>query len=456
MRRGSPVFLGLVGAGFLLLLSTQALAIPAFSRTYGYACNVCHTAFPKLNSAGESFRLSGYHRLKGEEVPFKIPPVKVGTVLDLPGTPPLSMLIETGFDFHEVKERELATGEQSTTSRNSFNLNEVEILAGGVLGKTASFFLDSPLVESEFEDGDFIFEGPEPPELAFIALNDLFVKDLINVKAGAIELPLLSGTGNSPMHRRLSTSEFEIYNVNARDLLGIGSGAAGLSDGGRRFRLVKPQLGAELWGVLFPREDLRFLYHLGVTNASNRNPDNNRDKGIYGRLAGTYQNQTLGFFVFHANNLVDQEPPAAFPGGANRAWRLGPDVSLNFLNLNLFAQFLWGRDSNPTGFGEDLHYWGGFVEADYVTPLPQLIALARFDWVKAREFNDRPLGGSTRTEPRILAFTVGFQYYIWQNLKFVTEYTFREESERLDASVSTRDVDRVRDHVFTTRFSIVF
>jgi len=170
MRRGVLVLFVFMVVSFLLLLSTQALAIPAFSRTYGYACNVCHTAFPKLNSAGESFRLSGYHRLAGEEVPFKIPPVKVGTVLDLPGVPPLSMLIETGFDFHEVKERE-ATGEQTTTSRNSFNLNEVEILAGGVLGKTASFFLDSPLVESEFEDGDFIFEGPEPPEVAFIALS---------------------------------------------------------------------------------------------------------------------------------------------------------------------------------------------------------------------------------------------------------------------------------------------
>jgi len=292
--------------------------------------------------------------------------------------------------------------------------------------------------------------------VAFIALNDLFIKDLINVKAGAFVLPLLSGTGNAPAGLRLSVAEYEIYAANARDLLGIGSGAAGLSVGGKRFRLVKPQLGAELWGVLSPREDLRFLYHVGVTNASNRNPDNNRDKGIYGRLAATYQNQTLGFFVFHADNLVDQEPPAAFPGGADRAWRFGPDVSLNFLNVNLFAQFLWGRDSNPTGFGEDLRYWGGFVEADYVTPLPQLVALARFDWVKAREFNDLPQGGSTRTEPRILAFTVGLQYYIWQNLKFVTEYTFREESERLDASLSTRDVDRVRDHIFTSRFSIVF
>ncbi len=42
-------------------LATDAQAIPAFARKYGFSCNVCHVpGFPKLNDTGNIFRDQGY------------------------------------------------------------------------------------------------------------------------------------------------------------------------------------------------------------------------------------------------------------------------------------------------------------------------------------------------------------------------------------------------------------
>lgn len=472
-RVGFVVSLTVV-VGMALFLPTEGWAIPAFSRLHGKACGACHTAFPKLNSSGEEFRLSGYHRFEGGiEVPT-VPPVKIGEKIELPGIVPLSLLIEAGWDLRDVKERERETGESSTTSRNSFNLEAVTLFAGGTLGRHVSFFTHVPLAETEFEEGDFVLEGPAAPDVGFIALNDILVSDLFNLKLGAIDPPLLSGTGLSPQ-RRLSVAPYEIFEATAASLLGIEEDETGerlgIAEAQRVFSLAAhSQLGAELYGNIYPEmlgvPDLIFRYNVGVTNASNREVDNNRNKAVYGRLETRYLNQSLGFFGFYAGNTVDQEPPAAFPGRKNRAWRLGPDLSLRFFeeNLNLISQFLWGRDSSPTGLGVPLRYWGGFTEVNYKLPLGKpgdLLALLRFDYVFARKFDDHDAAEAIgvegiRTKPRIFAVTGGLQYFFWENFKVVAEYTFREEKERLSAEESTREHERVRDHIFTVRFNVVF
>jgi hypothetical protein len=410
--------------------------------------------FPKLAAEGESFRLSGYRRVKGKEIIPKIPPVKIGKILELPGTVPLSVRIELGFDLHEV--RESGAGESSTTSKKGFHLEKVEIMAAGTLNRHVSFFLATPLAETEFEDGAFRLEGPKAPERAFVTFNDIVVRDLFNIKVGALEFPLAF----SPFARRLSVAGYEIFQVNAQDLLGLSSTEAGLSNSEKGFSLSKPQLAVELYGAASPEltgiSNLTLRYHVGTSNFSNRQLDNNRDKGIYGRLSVTSLDKTVGLFGLYTGNLADQDPPEGFQG-KDSAWRLGPDISLNLFNfdLNLFAQFLYARDSNPTGFGVPLHYGGGFVEADYLV-LPGLIGYARFDYVFTNKFDDTGRGGKTRTKPRIFGATGGLQYLIRKNMKIVAEYTFREEKEQLDSAESTREHDLVREHLFTVRFAAVF
>jgi hypothetical protein len=60
MTPPSPPHL-LYAAAFLVDPSVaRANRIPAFARQYRTACSTCHTAAPKLNVLGESFRLNGY------------------------------------------------------------------------------------------------------------------------------------------------------------------------------------------------------------------------------------------------------------------------------------------------------------------------------------------------------------------------------------------------------------
>lgn len=451
-----------VAVGLTFLCPTEGRAIPAFSRIYGQSCGACHVAYPKLNAAGEEFRSSGYHRFEGGIAVPKVPPVRVGQQLELPGTVPVSILLEVGWDFHEVKEQRREDGQKDTTSRKSFNLNEAEIMAGGTIGRHVSFFLDVPLAETEFEERDFVLEGPQAPELAFVALNDILVNDVFNLKLGAIELPL----GFSPVHRRLSATGYEIYRATPQDLLRLEDPrAVGLKNANKRLRLEDPQLGAELYGNIYPELsdilDLIIRYNVGVTNASARNPDNNQHVAVHSRLEVRYLHQSLGFFGLYTGNTVDQNPPAGFPGRKSRAWRVGPDLSLRFFNehLNLFSQFLWGWDSSPTGLGVALKFQGGFTEVDYKLPLNTMgdfVALLRFDYVFTSTFDDLGQGGTVRTRPRIFAVTGGLQYFFWEHFKVVVEYTFREEQERLSREESTRERNNVRDHIVTVRFNAAF
>src|SRR5262245_34576826 len=84
----------LMGASLVAIPPAQG--IPAFSREFGLSCGACHTAIPKLNQAGEEFRLSGYTRYAGGGAVAKVPPIRVG-VLSLPGTVPLSIVGTVGF-----------------------------------------------------------------------------------------------------------------------------------------------------------------------------------------------------------------------------------------------------------------------------------------------------------------------------------------------------------------------
>ena len=43
-----------------LVVPAPGQAIPAFARKYGFNCQMCHTAYPKLNDWGQRYRDNGY------------------------------------------------------------------------------------------------------------------------------------------------------------------------------------------------------------------------------------------------------------------------------------------------------------------------------------------------------------------------------------------------------------
>ena len=489
MAARAGVLIGLLLVGLSLVAPPDAAAIPAFSRMFGQACSACHNPFPQLNQAGEEFRLSGYTRYEGGAALPKVPPVTTGP-LSLPGIVPLSLAATLGFDYHKFEERSRETGVTTSTSPNSFNLEEIELLAGAPLNNHVSFFLDFAFAETEFEDGKFNLMGPDVPMLAAVSFNNLFVDDLLNLRVGAYELPV----GFSPEHRRISIAPYEIYEASAPSLLGLeGPRASGVASDKDVFKLVESQLLAELYGTAYSERlgvsNLYVRYHIGTANDSNVDTDNNDGKSIFGRLSVTFMDQTLGFFGMYSPNVLDQTAPVGFPKASSHVSRYGPDVHLRFFDerLTVKLQHLWAHDSDPTGVGTPFDFSGGFVEVNYVfrSPIGTFVPLARFDYVLADRFDNtdafeqrfgggmnsergvrrlrqEPMGGDsgeagpTRTKPRVFAYTLGLQYLPWENVKVQAEGTYRETREQLSREVATVENDRVREWVVGLQVRLAF
>ncbi len=449
-----------------VVVPTTAEAIPAFSRMYGQSCSFCHSVYPKLNQAGEEFRLSGYTRLEGGAATPTVPPVTAGP-LSLPGIVPISVIGTIGWDARRVSERNRETGAKRRTDANSFNLEEIEIMAAAPLGKHLSFILDFPLAETEFEDRRFRLEGPEAPELAALSFNNLLVDDLLNVRLGAYELPL----GISPRQRRVSIAPYEIFSAGASRLLHLeGATQTGIAREGEIFDLAKSQLLAEVYGSAYPEHlglpGLVLRYHVGTANDSNRNGDNNGSKSLFGRVSLTYREHTLGFFGFWSPNVLDRDLPAGFPGRSSAATRFGPDLQLRFFNeaLSLSLQYLWGRDEDPTGTGTAFRFSGGFLEALYAIKLGKaglLAPLVRFDYVQGQRFDNTEgataLGvAAIRAKPRVWALTGGLQYLPWENVKLMAEVTYRRTEDRLSSAESTLERDRISEILFGLQAMLAF
>lgn len=465
----------------LLVVPPSASAIPAFARRYGLSCSACHDAWPHLNQAGMSFKMSGYRRLNGQELKPTTEDIKLAReALSLPSIPPLAIVGQFGFDFQRVGRR-AADGSTATRKGSSFDLSELELLAGTPLGKHLSFFLDTELVETEIENrtgpGEanetdstanitFETEGPGVPGKAVLIWNSLLPEtaaplDSLNIVGGINELPLAF----SPEPRRLSASPYLIYERRALDLLS-GVVAEDVLDEDvrdRLGRLSKTQLGVELNGLLMPGGNSvpMLEYHLGVTNGSNNKSDPNTEKDFFGRLALTWRGQTLGVFGYWSPDLYSDKLRSDFAidaggifsesGGKNKFFSVGPDLTLSLdpikLPVWLETQVLFNHENDPTGFDKSFTWWGGFSQLNWKVVKP-LLAYARYDWLRGNRFDDTTVGGVTGpVKPREWQATVGLQWYVLENLKLVAEYSrheFRNSASEPSGQKLTEDFVALR------------
>jgi len=237
---------------------------------------------------------------------------------------------------------------------------------------------------------------------------------LTNLKVGVFELPL----GSSPRVHRLSVQPYLIYGLSAFSLLGRPPPVRGA----RKDSLVlaATQVGIEFSG----RQSATGLgWALGSTTGSNNRVDNNASKDFYLRLSQTYGFQHVGFFLYYSPDLLG-------PGKQDQALRLGPDFSFYSRRLRFLGQFLAAYDSNPTGHGQELWYYGGFFEGNYRFS-PALVSLLRLDYAWAPKFDDTSEGGRTRVRRRLWGVTGGGQWLLLENLKFVAEATYSENHEEV-------------------------
>jgi hypothetical protein len=401
-------------AAALLLFSQSVSAIPAFARKYGFNCNMCHVAFPKLNDFGQRFRDNGY------QIPGQAGLEK--TVFET--AVPIALRTTTGYSLYKNGKGTMA----------GFHIYGLDLLAAGVLHKNISFlFVYTPRIDEPAADSHGPGSGDNPAQLAAIESANLvfsnLIKDKLNLRIGRFEpsFQLLSS-------KRLTyiLQPFEIYNF-------IG----GLNG----FDYSANQLGIEASG----RFKGGLKYGLGYVNGNGANPDNNSYKDFYGVLSktigpgeGQSSGQRIGVFGYFGWQPTDFSDSSVSPvGDANgeknrNFYRLGGSLSLNWKTFNLQAMAFRGvddKDFNDIDPTQDYEFWGGIAQLDWAGLADnRLVASLMYNWV-------RPPAGA---EPQQLnAFSALVRYYLgsWSavNIALHAEYSHR----------TIGVVNQTKDNLFT-------
>lgn len=509
MRHRRAIALALAfGSALLLvvlpLVSVPAEAVPSFARRYGLTCSTCHTAFPALNATGRAFKLSGYRRLNGVDIKPTTEDIQLAMgALAMPTIPPLSLVAATGFDYQTISRRS-AEGTTARQAGSSIDLNFVELFIATPLGEHLSTFFAFPLFETKAPANDsptgpwganatdvtskrnigFTSEVPGF-ELGKVMWNSLLPMswappDSLNIKVGVDQLPFAF----SPEANRMSVRPYLVYRRRALDLLSSTQPDTLFSastEADRLHRPGEPQLQVALNGLVVPfgklddlgkLETLALEYEVGVTNGSNKNSDPNTQKDVFGRIGMQWWGQRLGVFGYWSADIYDdfQRADGAITnggilGGAQRANRfasVGPDALLSLEPLNipvwLETQILFNRESDPTGFGKSFSWWGGFSQLNGTIPvrmkfLQWITAYARYEWLRGDRFDDTTLGGVTGVvRPRENQAVGGLQWFILENMKIITEYSWRQFANKESAPSH----QKLTDNFFTVRVQFGF
>ena len=402
MRKTLTVTLTAVFA--LLLLSQTALAIPAFARKYGFNCNMCHVAFPKLNDWGQRFRDNGY------QIPGQAGLEK--TVFET-GIP-LAIRTTAGYSIYH--------NDEGTAS--GFHLYGLDLLAAGVLHKNISFlFVYTPRIDEPAADWTGPGIGNNPAQLAAIESANLvfsnIVQDKLNLRVGRFE-PGFQLLSSKRLYYILQP--FEIY------------GFAGTRNS---YDFSANHIGVEATGRFNPG----LKYAVGYISGSGANPDNNKFNDLYfafsktfGKGEGQSAGQRVGVFGYLGWQPTDFDGTITSPlgdinGHNNRNFsRIGADISLNWETFNLQAMAFRGVDDmafnilDPT---MDYTFWGGVVELDWAgLANNRLVGSLMYNWVRPPSYD---------SVNRVNAYSALARYYLgsWSavNVALHAEYTYRTVGE---------------------------
>lgn len=390
--------------GLLFFLPDTGTAIPAFARKYGFNCNMCHTAFTKLNDFGQRFRDNGY-QLPGQEG-------KEGTVFDTP--PPLALRTSTGMVLSH------SPSENGGTA-SGFRLNGLDMLAAGAMHKNVSVLLIyTPRIDEPTADftGSHNSNNPSQPgalESASIVFSNL-ISEALNVRVGRFE----------PGYHAFSSKRsyylmqgYEVYTFSTPN---------------NNFVFDDNQIGLEATGHF----QSGFKYAAGIVNGTGANPDNNKLRDVYtnvyqtfGRGDGQSAGQRVGAFAYYGRqptltSTSYVSPTGEAEGHYNKGfYRLGGDVSFNWRTFNLMGLVMYGQDDstlNGLDSSDKYTFAGGFAELDWAgLANNRLILSAMYNWVNAPSYDN---------VNDISAVSCLVRYYLgdWTaiNVALHGEYTYRQ------------------------------
>lgn len=390
-----------------LFVAQEASALPAFARKYQTSCVTCHSAFPRLNSIGEAFRLNGFKFLDdelyikeepvemGDEAYKKLWPKKAIWPTDIPGFAPISLKLTSDF--------RIDTGGTKDARTNFAFPSEGKLIGAGTFGQHMSFFTE--LVFSQGSDGGGHGHGGDAEEggLAtslegWLQFEDLFgVRNALNLRVGTVGMQEF-GLFTARDHNRLTLNPYlyTTYSTLSFDEHLVES-ILGDSDVAANMFTIHAQPGIELNG--FGR---RWRYALGVVNGNGSVSDNNSEKDVYLQLAYKFYGRTFDGSTREGESALGSGDPwrddsitVSFFGHRGTGnvriggieeqddfWRLGPGIQWKYRDLTMGAGYFLGHNDNPYGAladqSVDSQSW--FVEAHYFV-LPWMIPSLRYEGV---------------------------------------------------------------------------
>jgi hypothetical protein len=374
-----------------LLISPPAHAaeeIPAFARTYGVTCKLCHTAAPKLTDFGENFAGNGFRMAPGES-----PRDTVATgdrLLQLANRLPLAVRLDAYLQGY-------ANGEVDSDLQTPYN---VKILSGGPISGNISYYFYF-----------FLFERGEVGgvEDAFVVVNDLFGLPL-DVAVGQFQV-------SDPLFKRelrLEFQDYAIYRARVGDQptdLTYDRGIVAAADVGG-FTITAQLVNGNGRGEAEPDRQLdNDPFKNGMLHVSRTLLPGVRlgAMGYYGRQRGATDGQ---------------------PTGSNRVWMAGGDATIALGPLELNGQYLYRDDQRPTFTPNETPVVtkGGFVEAIVQPPGARWYALALYNRIDAsRPLLNVRLGGPSDIL-RYQTISAGGGYLLRTNVRLMAEVTRDLES----------------------------
>ncbi len=389
--------------GILLMIPQVSQGIPAFARKYGFNCNMCHTAYTKLNDFGQRFRNSNY-QIPGQEGLEK-------NVFET--APPLALRTSFG----------LLSSHTKAANTSGFVLNGLDLLSAGVLHKNISYLLIyTPRLDEPAADHTGSAAGSNPSQLGALESASLvfsnLVKGAVNLRVGRFE----------PSYKPFS-SKRSYYLIQPYDIYSFTTPS-------NDFVFDDNQMGLEVAGHF----KSGFRYACGIVNGSGANPDNSRAKDLYvraaqvfGRGEGQNAGQRVGLFgYFGWMPTVSDDSTFDFAGQGNGSShepfrRIGCDVSLNWQTFNLHGMFMQGSDDKgiDSGATENYKFTGGFTQLDYAGLMNnRMVGSVVYNWITPPKSDE---------ERRSSSFSVLLRYYLgdWTavNVALHAEYTHREEGK---------------------------
>lgn len=361
----------LLVTSIIIILTSEASAIPAFARKYKTSCMTCHIAITKRNAFGEAFRRNGYVMPSQNARLIKELPLKLGAEAwkevwpdaiwpsDIPGYFPVAAYTMMRMEYNVMK--------SPKKDQLSFIFpDDLVLVFGGAFGEEVGFFGSWGT-----EYGLFKF---------FMRFNDLLgPKHLLNIKVGTFEPGITDGY---PGNQRLSLDYTALQDYSAA--------------GDWKPRKTRP--GIELSGII----DHHLQYITGVAQSqggTELQQINNKD--FYFRLAykiGGFgfdgegiqldsvnknfsidNSFTLGLFSYLGNSQRADSNDNPYENKFNR---FGLDARWLIEDLDLLGGVIYGNDENPRADNNNLTSLVYFIEGNYMF-YPWLIGVLRFEQVNS-------------------------------------------------------------------------